>query len=500
MIQLKDYFFPSLWAHFDYPSNYKIFFRFREIILLISWLIILSLSLKLGKFSLIDIDLVYLLFALIILIFLRKNSLRIIKWSLKGIFISVLIIFINYQILNLTQNDLSIIILLLTSSIQFSITVFALFIANILTYIYAQKIFTEAKEKIKKWKKEDSKRLIIGIGGSYGKTSTKEILSYLLEEKYKVLKSPLRLNAEIGLARFILKENLDDYDILVLELGTRKEGEIKKLVEIFSPQWIILTGLAPQHLATFGSFEKMIKGETEILSNLPANGSAFFNGQDEEVKKIYQNFDFKNKYLYGSKDSYFYFKDENFTLEETEFTFVYPEGEERLKTNLIGNHFLENLTGCLGVCFLLNIKPYELRERLLNLRLLPNQFEIIKKNNPLIINDSYNANVVGVKKEIEFLNKIWEGNKILLFGGILELGKETENIYYSLIHYFNFFDKVILTFEDYTEIFEKKLGEKIIIYQNQKLDEILKNFETSNLAILILGRIPFKLLFEIKKL
>jgi len=500
LIQIKDYFFPSLWAHFDYPSSYYLFFRKREFLLILLWLTLIIYSLLSEKIYLTDNYLFIYLFILGFLIYLRREQIKLIKWNLKGLFIFSVIILINYRILDITQNDLTIVILLLTTAIQFSIVIFSLYLANILTKFYAKFLFKKAHQKVLKWLAGDKKRLVIGIAGSYGKTSTKEIIAQLLEQKYKVLKSPLRLNAEIGLAQFVLKNNLENYDILVLEMGTRQIGEVEQMVEIFHPRCAFLTGLAPQHLATFGSFENMIKGEMEIFKKTIPDGWAFLNGADNLVRKFYKDLTINQKYLYGHPEGHFYFKNEKLSLEKTDFIFVYPEGEIELTTNIVGHHFLENLTGALGLCYLLGIKPMELKEKLMNIQFLPNQFEVIKKSGPLIINDSYNANIMGIQKEIDFLNRIHSGPKILFFAGIIELGIDTQDIYQKMIDSFHIFDLVVLTFKDYTEIFKERLKDKVISYHNQPLKKILKKFNQENLAILILGRIPSALLAEIKKL
>ncbi|GIW66942.1 MAG: hypothetical protein KatS3mg095_0840 [Candidatus Parcubacteria bacterium] len=503
LIQTKDYFFPSLWAHFDYPSSYKIFFRKREFFLIIIWLYLIILSFNNGKIYLNYNTLIILLIIFGFLLYLRRGQVKKIKWSLKGIFIFILMVIINDQILNVTNNDLAVIVILSTTAIQFSIAIFSTFIANIITIIYSKFLFRKTKRKIRLWLKENPNKLIIGISGSYGKTSTKEIVAHLLEIKFKVLKSPLRLNAEIGLAKFILSQkNLESYDIIVLELGSRQKGEIAKMVDIFQPKYVFLTGLGPQHIATFGSFQDMIQGEMEILNAVKnEEGIAFLNANDKWIKEYTKEINIKNKYFYGAYNSDFYFKDEILSLDGSEFTFIYPEGEERLFTNIVGNQFLENISGALGLCYVLGIKPYQLKERLKTFNLLPNQFEVVRKENPLIINDSYNANLVGVKKGIEFFNKIFNGNKILIFGGLIELGEEkTYEFYKELVDYFKNFDLIILTFFDFTNIFTSNLdNSKVIIYKNQNFNDLIKNFDLNNLGIIILGRIPEKLLIEIKK-
>ena len=501
LIQLKEYFFPSIFAHFDYPSSYLIFIRRREIFLWLLWALFLSLAFLGFEFKIKNIFWFLILLFLLFLIFSkRKEQIKNLRWTIKFTFISFLVILINWRIIELSENSLFMIFLLATSSLQFLVCCFATYVGNIITNLYAQILFKKAKIKVENWKRKNPQRKIIGITGSYGKTSVKEILAQILSEKYKVLKSPLRLNAEIGLSQFILNTNLDDYEILVLEMGARRVGEIATMVKIFNPDIAFLTGIAPQHIATFGSLTKIILGKSEIFKTTIPSGIAFINGNDEYSKYIYETLPISRKYLYGTSESHFYAKNIKADLEKTIFDFIYPDGEINLETNLIGTQFIENLIGALACSYILGIKPVEVKERLKNLSLLPHQFEVVKKSNPLIIDDSYNSNLVGVIKGSEFFLSLPFKYKIVFFAGILELGVETPRYYYQLIETFRKFDRVILTFKDFTEVFEENLYNKIIIYKNQKIEELIKDYPKEDLGILILGRIPNKLLNEILQL
>ncbi len=501
LFQIKEYFFPSIWAHFDYPSSYLIFIKRREIFLWLLWALFFILAFLGFNFSFKGSFWVFIL--LIFLFFLlkkRSEQIKSINWTLKFLFISFLVILINWRILDISESSFFMFFILLTAPLQFLISLISTYIANTLTNLYAQILYNKAKVKIEKWKKADPQRKIIGITGSYGKTSTKEILAQILSKKFKVLKSPLRLNAEIGLSQFILNSNLEEYEILIIEMGARRRGEISTLVKIFNPDIVFLTGIGPQHVATFGSLKDIIIGKSEIFKSVVPRGIALINGNDEYSKYIYQTLPLPQKYLYGTRESHFYPIETQFSLENTVFNFVYPDGVITLSTNIVGRQFLENLVGALACAYLLGIKPKDLEDVLKNIELLPHQFQVVKKYNPVIIDDSYNSNLIGVIKGAEFFYSLPIKYKIIFFAGILELGVETPSYYKELIEVFRNFDKIILTFKDYTQIFEEYLYNKVIIYKKQKVEELIKEFPKNELGILILGRIPSKLLEEILKL
>lgn len=502
LIQIKEYFFPSLWAHFNYPSSYFIFFKRKELFLYILWLLFVLLGGLYGFLLKIDISLALLILLATIYLFIKKiDFLKSFSWTLKFLFILFLVFLINYQFLKLSENDSLVFLILMTTSSQFTISIFSTYIANVITKIYANYfLYKKAKKKIKKWKEEKEGREIIGITGSYGKSSTKEILAQLLSKKYKILKSPQRLNAEIGLSQFIIDSDLKDVDYIILELGARQIGEIETMVKIFHPKIVFLTGLAPQHLATFGSFENIILAKLEIFKLAVPDGIALLNGNDKFVTKIFEDIPISKKYLYSTQEGHFYSRSEIYSLDGTEFIFVYPRGEIKLKTNLIGRSFLNNLIGALSCAFLLGINIEDLKEELKNLKLLKHSFEVVKKANPIIIDDSYNANLIGVEKGSEFFFEIPVKYKVLFFGGIFELGGETPDLYKDLINNFKKFDKIILTFKDFSNIFIDELGKKVEIYKDQVIYELIKEFPLEDLGIIVFGRIPEKLLNQIRSL
>ncbi|GAI48689.1 unnamed protein product, partial [marine sediment metagenome] len=129
--------------------------------------------------------------------------------------------------------------------------------------------------------------LVVGITGSYGKTSTKEFLATVLSKRFNVLKTKEHQNSEIGISRCILNELKPEHKVFIVEMGAYGKGGIKLLCDIAKPKIGILTGMNEQHLALFGSQENIIKTKYELIENLPSDGMAIFNGNNKYCSELY---------------------------------------------------------------------------------------------------------------------------------------------------------------------------------------------------------------------
>ena len=127
---------------------------------------------------------------------------------------------------------------------------------------------------------------VIGITGSYGKTSTKEFVSTLLAARYRVLKTPESYNTALGIARVLLRDLRPDHDYIVVELGAYKPGEIRRLCQLVRPRIGVLTAIGPQHLERFGSIERIAAAKYELIESLPADGVAVFNADDPRCRDL----------------------------------------------------------------------------------------------------------------------------------------------------------------------------------------------------------------------
>ena len=151
---------------------------------------------------------------------------------------------------------------------------------------YSVKGFLAARAKNKIRVQKDLK--IIGITGSYGKTTMKEILATVLSVKYKVLKTPDSVNTPVGISRLILKDLTADKEIFIVEMGAYRRGEIKALCEIATPDIAVLTGINEAHLERFGSIENTIKAKFEIVENAKSDALIVLNNDNFFVRENYK--------------------------------------------------------------------------------------------------------------------------------------------------------------------------------------------------------------------
>ena len=164
----------------------------------------------------------------------------------------------------------------------------------------------------------------IGITGSFGKTSVKEILRTILSQKYRVLATPRSFNTPLGIARTV--NHLDStHDIFIAEMGARQTGDIKELADFVKPSFAVLTGVNHQHLETFGSIENTMNTKYELFESLPEDGFGFFSCNNKNSLELYQRFN-GEKYLAGidNEDALVYAKDIKMDGKGTTFTVSFP--------------------------------------------------------------------------------------------------------------------------------------------------------------------------------
>jgi UDP-N-acetylmuramoyl-tripeptide--D-alanyl-D-alanine ligase len=485
--QVKDYLLKRVSAQFYFPSSKKIFFSKKEYFLY--FLLFLSLFF-LKNIQILRPD--FLIFLIFFLLVLRIDLLKKIHFTLKAILVLFLAFLINFFILFLSQNNLIIFLLLSLWPLQFFIYTFSIQIFNICVKPYLLLLGRRVKKRIEKVKKENHKFKIIGICGSYGKSSTKEILVQLLKEKFKVLSPPPRSNHEYALLKFLLKVKIENYDYLVLEFGSYYLGNIRWITKFITPDIAYITGITKQHLFLFGNIEKIIEGEgLEILSWMK-EGIVFINENHEYsdiLKKKYG--DVRRPHI----ETYFYGKDykiKEINLEKAVFEFK----NKTFETNLIFPMQIENLVGALNYLSLIDdLENY--REKIKNIE-LPEGFLKLKINNNLyIFDDSYNANPKGVFEGLKFFKKLDFDYKIIIFNGLLELGEETKSIYKDLAKEFLAFDKIILTSNDFIEIFKEVSKDKVLLIKNSKeLEIFLQSLKFKKVGVWIFNRFPERIMLK----
>ncbi|MEK7818462.1 MAG: UDP-N-acetylmuramoyl-tripeptide--D-alanyl-D-alanine ligase [Bacteroidota bacterium] len=279
---------------------------------------------------------------------------------------------------------------------------------------------------------------IIAIGGSNGKTTTKEMIREVLETKYNVLATIGNLNNHIGVPQMLFDLN-QKHEIAILELGTNHPGELKYLCEIVEPTHAVVTNIGREHLEFFKNLNGVMKEEKTIFDSVAEDGFAFVNSDDNYILKSINNN--KNKIFYGKKSS------NNFIASEininkdgnASFKITNRETNKNQKVNLkiSGLHNVANALSSVAVGQTFGVSLKKCAEVLENFSAPQKRMELISHKGITIINDSYNANPDSMLSALKTLESFQsKGRKIAVLGDMFELGSasktEHENIGLSI--------------------------------------------------------------------
>lgn len=281
------------------------------------------------------------------------------------------------------------------------------------------------------------KTKVIGITGSYGKTSVKEILHTLLSTKYKTLKTPGSFNTPMGICKIIRRDLKPDYDFFVVEMGARRPGDIKELCELVNPITGIITAIGPQHLEIFGSLEKILTTKYELMESLPENGIAVLNGDDPNCLEMAKRRDFKKLFLFSinngqAKESPWegtsctFIKAKNISTDYNGSRFILENShsEEEIKSPLLGYQNIYNILAASAVALHCGLTLREIKTAIKDIKPIPHRLQLIKNPNKIIIiDDAFNSNPIGARMALDVLASFKGGKKILVTPGLVELGE-----------------------------------------------------------------------------
>ena len=318
---------------------------------------------------------------------------------------------------------------IMTLAIMTYLNPFVILIAMFINYPIEKCVYLYYKTKAQKKLKEMNHLKIIGITGSYGKTSSKNILSEILNCKYNTLPTPRNLNTYNGLIMTV-NNYMDKFtNIFIAEMGAYVKGEIKGLCKLVKPQYGILTTIGTAHLESFGSEQNIIDGKFELIESLPADGFAILNGDDP--KQV--NYHLKNKVRtiwigIDNQDADVVAKNIKCSNKGTSFDVVLKGDKEKyhFETKLLGNHNVYNILDGIACGKEFGIPMEDLITAVKSVRPVEHRLELKKLGSFYMIDDAYNSNPVGAKKALEVLN-LMPGLKVVVTPGMIELGdKEDE--------------------------------------------------------------------------
>lgn len=318
-----------------------------------------------------------------------------------------------------------------------------------LSYISRKRKIMAAKRIIRE---KGSGMKIVAITGSYGKTTTKELIYEIIKDKYKVAKTPLNNNTAVGLAQAVKTYIKEDTEVFVVEMGAYRKGEIKQSTKIVSPDIAVVTALSQQHVSLFGSVEKLYQAKFELIDGLKDDGVAIFNGDDEKCQMMSRE---------TSKEKVFFFKKNSEGLKFDKFKMntdqlssednnlyisnvidlgdvldvqIRYKGEiYRFKVGLKEERFTINLAAAILVALQLGMTMDDIITKISSWNYSVEYLKVHKGiNESLIIDDGKTSNKEGFLLALDYLNNKFEGNKWVMTQGIIELGNERYYTYKEL--------------------------------------------------------------------
>lgn len=300
---------------------------------------------------------------------------------------------------------------------------FLLFISNVINHPMEEAINNRFIKEAKDIVDSMPNLKVIGITGSFGKTSTKYFLTKLLSGSYNVLMTPGNYNTVLGVTKTVREQLKATHEIFVCEMGARRVKEIKGVCDIVSPDMGVITSIGAQHLETFGSMENIIHTKLELADAVPAGGQVFLNYDNEILRS--QKVD-KSVVTYGLENKNTDFHPENVCVSErgSEFDIAFPDGSTgHFVAPLIGTHNVLNLAGCIAVAYYMKVPVDTMIHQARHLEAVPHRLQLVRSPRGIIIDDAYNSNPAGAKAALDTL-QMFEGLHILVTPGMVELGEK----------------------------------------------------------------------------
>ena len=273
--------------------------------------------------------------------------------------------------------------------------------------------------------------LVIGITGSNGKTSVKDLVASVLSEKYKVVKTIGNFNNEIGLPTTIF--NIDETtEVAVLEMGMNNRWEISRLSKIARPDYAVITNIGVAHIENLGSQEEIFKAKSEIFDYLAEGGKVYLNGDDEFLLRYRDRKDFVF-FGRGVRNAYRPMEEETADLFGSSYTTLLKSGEKlNVYVPTPGRHMVMNSLIAVALGEELGLTAQQIADGIRKFRPSGMRMNIIETNGGMrVIDDCYNASPDSMKAALEVLNKV-EGATVAILGDMYELGQNAQEMHFEV--------------------------------------------------------------------
>ncbi|MDX1903529.1 MAG: UDP-N-acetylmuramoyl-tripeptide--D-alanyl-D-alanine ligase [Thermonemataceae bacterium] len=325
---------------------------------------------------------------------------------------------------------------------------------------------------------------LIVVGGSNGKTTTKELIYRVLSKKYKTFATQGNLNNHIGVPLSLLSIGADT-QIAVIEIGANHQGETKELCQIAEPDFGLLTNVGLDHLEGFGGWEGVKKANKELYDYLSENNKKIFINTNEEVLlEISKHIPNTQKITYPNQNDYLHI-----TLSPSDFFVSYiSENQEIVNTKLLGRYNFSNIATALCVGKFFAISPKDANEAVAEYEPQNNRSQVLRKENNILILDAYNANPSSMQEAIANIALMKQSPKVLILGQMNELGAFSETEHQKLGNFIaqQNFDLVVLFGEEMQQAL-KALPQAYFFVDKFSLHNWLIDKKIQNSLILIKG-------------
>ncbi len=271
---------------------------------------------------------------------------------------------------------------------------------------------------------------VIGVTGSYGKTSVKNFLAALLSAKYNVLMTPGSYNTTMGVVRTVREQLRPSHQVFIAEMGAKNVGDIREICELVQPQYGVITSIGEQHLETFGTVENIVATKFELADAIPADGAVFLNWDNHYIRSRAV----AAPAVTYSTDVQADYRASDITVDGhgCQFTLTAPDGEScRYTTRLLGVHNIQNLAGCMAVAHKLGVSLGEMVYPVRMLKPVEHRLQLLANG---YIDDAYNSNPAGFRSALDTLSS-FACQRVLVTPGMVELGERQDALNRELGEY-----------------------------------------------------------------
>ena len=398
-------------------NNIDIVFNFKKIILLLISSIVLIMNSDVGF-------VLTLITYILLFLTIPKKPFVVTKRVKRQLITYLVLIVILGTLLNIFNDVLAVVFLNVLAMVSYIFVYIVALITTPIERCINNNFCNKASQKLK----EIPNMNVIGITGSFGKTSTKHIINTILSQKYNCLMTPASFNTTMGVVRTINEELKPIHNTFICEMGAKYIGDVKEICNIVNPNIAVITAVGPQHLDTFKTVENVAKTKFELVDSLDENGLAFVNWEDENIRKVKKD---KKFIKYGlNKDSDYYAENIEITEKGSSFDVVMPNNRKiNITTKLLGKLNVLNIVCGVAVADKLGLSEEQIKMGVKFIKPVEHRLELRPNpNGSIIIDDSYNSNERGAKMALEVLGSFKNRKRILITPGIVELGDKAYEI------------------------------------------------------------------------